>query len=285
MSKIRNGEILIEPRKVFWVGMPSRISQTEILDLLKQDLLLLNWGANDYAGLPVAKNDLAAYMFNLDTVLETQLPGNIRPKRHQNPTQIKAEMLAEFILANCSDTALVHTTTIDATLSQIFRSRHIAYIEKNLNDRTLALNALLKVIQPLFDGEKRKHRAHIRVEMADHEKYRIELKNLTDNGRRVTGYLRDISLGGMSFSDVDSDKIELIELKDLMQVKVYFPQHLLKIDQALVTRINRSGRELGIHFDINDSNMVSDDSSNYIAALVHEWLQEFLQDQYKKLAQ
>ncbi len=116
----QNGEITLSPYILYWVQMPIIIGEDDRIDLLKRDVFVTEcqYKVEEYEKLLEKKDESSAFFFNLDKILSsTNKQGEIE----------LAKKVAEFISGFCPERSVIHTTTIDSTIKEIFQLEGLIY--------------------------------------------------------------------------------------------------------------------------------------------------------------
>ena len=82
---------------------------------------------------------------------------------------------------------LIHTTQIDNKLSRLFKENGIIYLEKNFNDKRIALSIISALINPFFSNNLKVQRSFVRLNLAP-MKYKISMQNKKINN--INGYIK-----------------------------------------------------------------------------------------------
>lgn len=270
----QNGEIDVSPYTVYWVQMPVSIGENDRIELLKKDIFVIecNYQFDEYKSL-IEKNEInSAFFFNLDKIFATTRGGN---------EYDIAVRLAKFIAGLCPDKSVVHTTILDDKMKKIFQTEGLIYIEKNFNDKEGAVNIVMNLLKPLFSHENQMRRTSVRIKIYPGIKYKVELVT-TDQKNFKIGFLKDISLSGLGIIMLDDGDLDYFSLKDQVQLKIFTQSSILKIPIALVTRRNKDLKEIGVNYNINDNNMIKDETSTFLTKIIYKWIKEVI-DNYGKI--
>jgi hypothetical protein len=277
--KYTNGEVLLSPNTIYWVQAPTTIGEIEKIDLLKKDVFIVDcrYNLNNISKLKEKKDESSAFFFNIDAIIKKSY------LKIESATSVYRD-LAQFISNVCREKSIVHTNIIDEKISSIFREQGLFYLEKNFYDRTTAVSTVSNLIKPLFVFNNRVPRPHLRIRLYPEIKYKVEFvdKNVLTESKPIQGILKDLSLNGMGIVLNDKENIKKLKLKNIIQIKINAINSILKIPMAYITRIDIENGEFGINYDINNNQMVNEDSSNYILKMIYNWMKEII-DKYGKI--
>jgi len=263
------GEIVLsEPKVINWVEMPSMIGEEENVEFLKKDILIRPIGGKLEELFQSKKytQKNTAYFYNLDRIFR------VNSVRNENVKDFLRDLI--YSIKEISGAmSLVHTNMINPALSGMFREEGIPYIEKNLEDRANAYNTTVNLVKPLFSFNNQVIRSYLRVELL-HMRYKVELYR-TDNYKiNSVGFLKDASLNGIGLVLGNVNDLNFFSLKDKITIKLFISHYLIKINYALVTRIDCENCSLGVNFNLNDTSMVNVlDADNY-SKLLFKWLKD-----------
>ncbi len=269
----QNGEITLSPYTLYWVQMPIIIGEDDRIDLLKRDVFVIEcqYAVDEYEKLVEKKDDSSAFFFNLDKILScTNKQGEIE----------LAKKVAQFISGFCPERSVIHTTTIDSTIKEIFQLEGLIYLEKNFNDKEGSVNLIMNLLKPLFSSENRIRRSDIRLLLYPNVRYKIEA--IYDNGNKVIcGFLKDISLSGIGIILNSENDIEHFSLKDQITLRLITHNSILKIPMAIVSRKSPKIHEIGVSFTITDTNMIREETANFIVKNIYKWIKDVILTQGK----
>jgi hypothetical protein len=266
------GEIIVSPKTIFWVEIPFLLNENDRIDLLKRDILLLNYNGliKDIIKLKEIDNKFSGYFFNFDGILSK----NFIKHNAVNPF---AEKIAQFINKYFKRRSLVYTKLLDKKLVEIFKKYGIAFLEKNLSDKKIALTTVYKLIHPFFAENNKVQRSYLRLNLYP-MKYNIVLTNFSKKNLMVTGILRDLSMNGMGMIVIEEDKVKQFNLKDIVEVKVSIKNKTIKVAKAIIARLDISKSEVCITYDINNYNMIEKENSYYLTNMIYNWLKEIINE-------
>jgi hypothetical protein len=266
---LKNGEIISKPNTIYWIKMPAIIGESDQVELLKNDILVIDcdYGIEDLDKIREKDKTNAAFFYNLDVLLSKNLVIQENLYNH-------AEKIAAFISDHAPERSIAHTFTIDAKMCDIFRSKGLIYIEKNLVDRTNAVSTIMNLLRPIFSDENKIKRSFFRINLYPSIKYRIEI--VTCSEKKVNGFVKDLSLNGMGLIINEKEEMPFLKLKDSIQARIFTPTAVLKISSSYITRKDDEALEIGINYNINDKNMVKEDTANYLTRLIFYWIREIL---------
>jgi len=275
--KYNNGEIIVSPKIIFWIDIPPVIGEHERIELLKHDILVIGFDGNinKLLDLERTKNKYTAYFFNLDKMISTN---NIKT----DDIKTFALNLATFIGNFVPDKCLLHTNLINQEFAAIFREQGVSYVEKNLGDINTVFKTMTSMVQTFFSEQLRMQRASIRLHLLPLQ-YKLEINNAENSTMPIVyGYIKDLSLNGMGFVLKIQNDLNFFKLKDKVQIRLFIQQSILKINLALVTRIDPANQEIGVTFNISDPHMIREDYGNRLTSLIYNWLKGII-EKYGKI--
>ena len=266
------GEILVSPKTIYWIEIPFLLNENDRIELLKKDILLLNYNGliNDIAKLKEIDNKFTGYFFNLDGIISKNYI------KH-NAIYSFADKIAQYINKYFKRKSLVYTKILDPKLVEIFKKYRIAFIEKNLNDKKVAISTVMKLIHPFFAENNNIERSFLRLNLYP-MKYNIILTNFTKKNLMVTGILKDLSLNGLGIIIIEEDKIKQFNLKDIVEVKVSIKNKMVKVSKAIIARLDISKTEVGVTYDINNNDMIEKENAFYLTNMIYNWLKEIIKE-------
>lgn len=266
------GEVIISPKIIYWVQPPVTLGENEKIELLKRDVLLINFDSNikDLVKLKEKDNSYSGYLFNLDGILQ-------RNHIKLNAVYPFVEKLAKFINAFMKQRSLIYTTILDKKIGDIFKRLGLIFLEKNLNDKKIAITAILNLIPSFFTANNKVERSFLRLNLFP-MKYKVVLTNLTKNKTVLNGIIKDLSLNGMGLVIIDENKIDEVNLKDILEVKASIKNSIIKISKAIITRVEEKKFEVGIMYNINDKNMIREDYASFLTGIIFSWIKDIIKE-------
>src|SRR4030042_7039216 len=256
------GEVIISPKIIYWVQTPVTVGENERIELLKRDVLLINFDSNikDLVKLKEKDNSYSGYLFNLDGILQ-------RNHIKLNVVYSFVEKLAKFISVFMKKRSLIYTTILDKKIGEVFNKYGLFFLEKNLNDKKIAITAIINLIYPFFAQNNKVERSYVRLNLLP-MKYKVILTNLSRNKIVVNGIIKDLSLNGMGLTIIDENKIDSFNLKDLLEVKASIKNSIIKISKTIITRVDQKKYEVGIMYNITDKNMIREDYASFLTSII-----------------
>lgn len=265
--KYGDGEIIISPKVIFWIEMPSAINDTDILELLRKDIFIIKYDG-DFEKLPElekSRSNYTGYFFNLEEML-------LKNKVVESDFLSFAINIATFIKGFVPDKTLVHTNMINKEIAEVFQSNMISYLEKNLNNKKIIYNTISSILFAFFTEKERSQRAAIRL-IVSRLKYKAEIKSLRRKALPTfDAYIKDVSMNGICLVISDSNNLKYFDLKDTVALKLILTGILIKIETCFVTRIDIQKNEIGLTFNINDNRMIREEQANALTSLFYKWL-------------
>jgi len=265
----QNGEVVVTPHTIYWVQMPVNITENDKIELLKRDILIIDcsYVIEDFPKLIEKLDKNVAFFYNLDRILgKSKIDNEI----------VMSSKIAKFISKFAPEKSIIHTSLLNETIRDLFRSEGLIYLEKNLNDKVGAVNIVLELIKPIFSEENTVRRAFLRVNLYPAIKYKVEIVSNASGVPITHCYLKDISLNGIGVLLLDKKEIMYFSLKESVQVKIYTPTSILKIPGAFITRRDEDKGELGFNYNINDRGMIKEETAAFLTKIVYKWTQDII---------
>ncbi|MCK4799171.1 MAG: PilZ domain-containing protein [Spirochaetes bacterium] len=265
--KYNDGEIIVAPKTIFWVEIPGIIGESEKIDLLKKDVLLVghNGHIDSLFNLKASRTKYTAYFYNLESIF---VKNKIKPEEFY----AFSTNVATFIRTFAPDKSLVHSSFIYDKIADMFRDQGIPYIEKNLRDKKIAFSIVINMIRPFFTEQDRLYRSLLRLHLLP-MKYKVEILNLRKpNLPAVYGYIKDLSLNGIGFVFKVRNDLSFFRLKDRIQFRLFLKESILKMNMSFITRIDPNKKEIGVNFNILDRYSIREDHANRLTSLIYNWM-------------
>ncbi len=272
------GEIQIAPKIIYFVELPATFGEEEKLDLLKRDILVIDADGdiNYFPRLLIHHSSNTAYFYNFENIL---LKNRVKKEEFYS----FAANMVTFIKSLQPEKSVVHTSFIDDSISFLFRSEGIPYIENSLTDKKTIFNTILNCVTPLFIENQKMQRSLLRLNLLQH-KFRAEIINLTDKVYTpVMGFLKDLSLNGIGLALNNRHEIKLFKLKDKLQLRLFLNRAIIKINICITTRMMENTGELGVSFSITDGHMIRDDYANRLTAIIYSWMKNMLEEKPRSI--
>jgi hypothetical protein len=271
-AKVKSiGRIHVMPRRVFWIGMPDSFKEKEKMELFQKDIWVIKHPAEDIKDLE--KESEFILFINLDTIL---FAGRAILTMQEIPSATK---LIQNINLIKPMHAIVHTTHISPNLKDLFTKASFTYIEKNLQDTTSAMSTVIKTVNYVYEKTNRTSRAFLRVEIDDAGKIPIKCTIENDKtNKMVDGHIGDLSLNGLQIKFNDEEKVNSFSLKDFIELSFMLEHHHVKIQKALITRIDIENKFIGVYFEIHNEKMVKEIYSRHFTDMLYTMIKEFLKD-------
>ena len=251
--QFKNGEILVSPKTIYWFDMPIAITDHEKIELLKKDILLIDYrdDLNTIITFKDKVKEIAAFFYNFDNIISKK---KLVDENKYTFSEKLIQLIKEFNFQN----NLIHTTQIDMKLSQLFKENGIIYLEKNFNDKRIALSVISALITPFFSNNLKIRRSFLRLNLAP-MKYKVLIQDKKNNNIIE-----------------NPDDFDNINLKDLINLRLSIKQSIIKISNAIVSRKNEESKEIGITYDITSTKMIREDYATYLTGLIYNWLKELI---------
>jgi len=268
-----NGEIVSSPNTIYWVQMPVSVGEPEKIELLKRDVLVVDctYDLSNITLLKEKKDTYCAFFFNLDDIIKNSI------NKYDSIYSLSVN-LAQFISRISIEKSIVHTNIIDEKLAEIYRNEGLFYLEKNFRDKSTAVSTVNNLIKPLFVYNNHVPRPSLRIVLYPEILYKVDIfinKSSTET-KIIQGYLKDLSFNGMGIIINDPEEICYLQLKSVVQLRINAIKSILKIPIAGITRIDFDKKEIGINYDISNSQMVREETSNYLIKLIYNWMNEII---------
>ncbi len=264
------GEMIASPKTIYWLQAPACIGDVDKVELLKRDVLVLDHTSelNSIPAIRDKKSEYSVFFYNLDSIF-------IRNHIKQSDYISICNNIAQFVTTFVPEKTIIHTSIIDTNIARVFNNKKILFIEKNFHDRKTAINAALKLTTYLFEKNNTPHRSFIRLNLL-HKRYKVEIISSTCPDKVIHGFVKDLSLNGLGVVLVDSEQISCITLKNIIQLKIFMNQQILKINTAIVMRKFEEKNEIGVCYNINDHKMIREDYASKLTSVIYQWIKEFI---------
>ena len=266
------GEIVISPKTIYWIQTPVTIAEHDRIELLKKDILIITYNGDmqDIVKLKDKNNKYSAFFFNLDGILS---------RNHIKSDEIYAfsKNMGKFISHFFQKRSLVYTTILDKKLIELFKSFNVYFLEKNLNDKKIAISTIYTLIHPFFAEDGKVQRFFLRLNLFP-MKYKFVLSNLSKGNIIIEGVLKDLSLNGMGLVVVNGEDLKNIAIKDVIEIKLFIKNSIIKINRAIVTRLDVEKSEAGVNYNINDTKMIREDYASFLTGLIYNWIKEIIKE-------
>lgn len=252
-------------KTIKWIEKPPIINEEEYIEFLKRDIFIKDEPGKIIELPKIVKisSDLTANIYNLDRIAAINNVPNSELYHF-------CKKIIPMIKDNLYNRVVVHTNTLNETIAELFRNEGIIYLEKNLDDRTTAFQIITKLIKPLFSTNNSISRNFMRI---DYSKSNI-LVELENHKIKIKGKLKDLSLNGVGVVFTKINDLNFFSLKDKVKMNFYINHHLIKIDMALVSRIDGNNLEVGMNFDLNNSSMIQANHSDTISKIIYNHLKK-----------
>jgi len=272
-AKIKSlGQIHAMPRKVFWIGMPESIRDKNRMDLLQKDIWVENYPLGKLTELETPSEVIL--FINLDPILHTARGTTAAPELSTIKNLIKNIQTLKPMHT------LVHSTIINPKIQEVFTMASITYMEKNLHDTASATAIVLKLVNHVYETMNRTSRSYLRIEIADTKKIPVKCQ-LQENKQKhvITGFLADLSLNGMQikFYDENLDKNIFLKLKikDFLEISLTLDHFTIKIQKALIVRMDSQNKSISVYFDIHNEKMIKSVFADSLTDSIYQLIKEF----------
>jgi len=266
------GEIIISPKTIYWVQTPVTISENDRIELLKRDVLIINYNGElqDIVKLKDKDNKLSAFFFNLDGIIS---------RNHIKGDEVYpfSEKIAKFVSGVFPKRSLVYTTILDPALISIFKKYNVNFIEKNLNDKKVAISTIFSLMNTFFAEDGKVQRSYLRLNLFP-MKYKFIISNLSKNNIMLEGLIKDLSLSGLGLVIINNNELKNVALKDIVEIKLFIKNSIIKVNKAIITRFDVSKGEVGVTYNMNDAKMIREDYASYLTSLIYNWIKEIIKE-------
>lgn len=274
--KLSTGEIITAPKMIYWIEAPPLLGEDEKVEFLKQDILVVAKGGH-YDNLHSIKKLLeenTLFIFNLDKILG-------RNSISADDAGGFVVKLVSFITSFAPQQSLIHTNIINSDFAALCQKEGIPYIEKNLEDKSMAFSTILSMIRPFFSKNNKITRSFVRLNLLP-MKYKIEITNLSKRGLKFEGILKDLSFNGLAVVLTKQNDLNFFALKDQLSIKISLPRCLIRIQIGLVTRLSEDNMYLGVNFNLHDTRMINQTDADKLTKIMYKWLHSSLVEADKK---
>ncbi len=266
------GEIVASPKMLYWLQVPACIGEADKIELLKRDILILDHDS-ELTSIPAIREKISEhslFFYNLDSIF-------IRNRVKQSDYLSISNNIATFVNSFLPDKSIVHTSIIDPSISKVFKNKKILFVEKNFHDRKVAINAALKLTGFVFQKNSTPQRSYIRLNLL-HKRHKVEIVSLSNPTLTIHGFLKDLSLNGLGLVLSDSEQMGCINTKNVIQLKIFMNQQILKINTAIVMRKVVDKNEIGVCYNINDSKMIREDYASKLTGVIYLWIKDYMKN-------
>lgn len=260
----KNGELIASPLILNWIKMPSIISENEIIELFKRDLLIINteFNINYISKLIELKNRYIGFLYSIDEII------NLYPEQY--------DILS--ILNNINNSLIKNSLPFKSAIFTKSNNNFIKtfFSNKNVNIFSyITLSSILSLKSTMFFENSRTPRAFLRLNFYPFELCQVKITNQTRVAPEVTAYLKDMSLNGMAFQIKDKKEMEYFKLRDIVTIKFLNYFNNKKIYLSIITRISNDN-VIGINYNINDKNMIEQNFAREISRMLYKWVKEVI---------
>ena len=269
--KFQNGEITVSPKIIYWIGIPPNIQKADRVELFKKDIFIIEHDGdhNFLYELKKTSSKYTGYLYNLENLI-------FKNKINESNTMIFAMNILTLIKEINPERSLVHTSMINKSISDIFRSNGISYVERNLNDKKLAFSTLYNIIKPFFIEQGKLNRGFVRLDLLP-LKFKAKITDLNNKiCPEIECYVKDLGLNGISFVLKSISLLNFFEINHKASAKVFIDRHLIFIKTANIIRINNETGEISINFNLNDNIEMSEESSSILSSLIFDWINDVI---------
>lgn len=263
-------EVFIAPMKIFWVEAPPNVKKKEKIDFLQQDVLLIPCKAEYLIELKDKDLEKTVILIDFD---------NILTKMHdlefiESFQSIKG--FVKLIVDHFSKIAIFHTLHINQKIEKDIKKLGLIYLERNLEDMKLLKRLVTGITNKFFNVNNIKTRSFLRVQFYPASKIVVKIRNITKKNKDIKGTLKDLSINGIGIIFNTTDEINQFSSKDLLQLKIIISNSVINIRKSIVIRVDEKKNEIGIAYNSEDHEMVSEHDAFALTEIVHKYLEEIL---------
>ena len=196
--KFLNGEIIITPRIIYWVGLPASLTHDDMVDVLKNDILIIPFDSHFSSFYQLTKtiHQRTVYFYNLDAIIKE----NSINRKHITSMALS---LSDFILHNYPLDSIVYSNKAHDAMSHVFKKHNILYYSSCFSGKQTLPDSIIHMTNTLFAKNEKSHkgvqalRSSFRLFLLP-LKYTIELAIPDKKDKKIcSGYIIDISLNGI----------------------------------------------------------------------------------------
>lgn len=305
--KVIDGEINITLKTIYWIGLPENLSRDDQINILKKDMLIVPWNPlfSTYYQLAQTNNPRTVYFFNVDYI--TRENGIEKDQR-----EAFADSFSAFIHTHFPGRCLVYSNDTSENKSAFYTRYNILYRNPCFSGKHDLHNVLIETTNILCAKNKKNKagthapRSSFRLSLLP-LKYEMEVI-VPDNKtpRTYTGYINDMSLSGVGCLLIDpltsgpdssgtsgsgtsgsgstgsgNTRSGFLRINTPLQIRMYLHKTIVVINKCILSRICSHGKELGVSFDINDKEAISESDGNLLSSLMYTWLNQVIR-QYRQ---
>ncbi|GEM_PF-2215513 len=271
--KLLNGEIAASPKIIFSIDMSVRLHKDDLLDMLKRDVLVeeMDGIERNLEKLKSLADPYTGYILNLDWTLKNL---------HASPTALRIiyQDLVHSIKQLNPGRTLVLSSVINPEAANFFRSEGIGYIEKHIFDRRDLQTTILNIVPPFFAERNRLVRNFLRI-YVENKKISIKIQNIHDGtswGPGFEGIVQDISLNGLSVVFEKQHFAECFAEGDTVFSEFHFNTTPVRINRAIVSRVNLVKKVVCLYFDLQNPGMVNELNSTHVSQLFYSHIHRII---------
>ncbi|MBN2531732.1 MAG: PilZ domain-containing protein [Spirochaetales bacterium] len=268
--RFADGEIITTPKIIYWIGLPPHLTQEDILDVLKNDLLIIPCDAHltSFHNLKKTAHKRTVFFFNIDYIIKE----NSIKRKHIKPF---AGHLSEFLAALAPAKSFIYGMKNRDLLQSIFNLKNISLHTDSFSEKHVLVDSIHNTSDTLF-------MKHPEKEITIREAYRLFLLPLKykikirigEQEQLLNSYINDLSLNGINFILTNPDTTGKIQLNTELTLHLYLYKTIIRINSSFVSRINPDRVEIGVRYDINDRKTISEDHGNILSTLMYEWFKQ-----------
>lgn len=261
--EVPEGEIVIPPRIIYWIG-PPHLTKEDIINVLQKDLLIIPCDAyfTSFHHLKNAAHHRNVYFFNLDHITREN---HIRRKHFKVFTRHLSGFFNTLTPAKC----LVYGERNRSIFEPAFASHHIPFRESLLCNKHTLEESIHIITRRLF---KKPIRATYRLSLLP-LKYSIKaIVRDSEHGITLNGYIKDLSLNGVGFI-LDNQNMCTIQENTKLTLYLSLNKKIVQINSNEL-RINDKKTEIGVWYDINKKEFISEEHRNILLRLMYAWLKQ-----------
>ena len=271
-------KIAFSPRKIFWFGIPSIITNDIKTELLKKDILLIsnNEKLKNIKNTIKVKRDHTIYIFDIDRII---FENKVIKKNKCKMIREIIEMIEDYV----PEKSFIYTKTKDCKIDFYCNKAKIRHKISNIfTNKENILSDIILYILPIFKNEKKQHRDFLRLVFFPYILYEIELIPKSNDSTTIKGYLKDLSYNGISIILFDDNIFSLFDIGSKINLKIFFPDNKkIKINDATVIRKLPMEKLVCLNYDISNKETITKENFKKLSDIIFQYINNFIYLEYK----
>lgn len=265
--------IAFSPRKIYWFGMPSTVTNDIKLELLKKDILIINCSGKlkNIQHIIKTKRKHTVYIFNIDgIVLENE---DIKKNKC-----ILVRKVIEKIGDHVPEKSFVYTKTKDCKIDFYCNKAQIKHkINDIFENKANIVSNIILYIFPIFKKREEQNRNFLRLVFFPYILYEIEFPKIkSKDSRTIKGYLKDLSFNGISIILFKNNELSFFNIGSKIQINLIFDNDKkISINDAIIIRKYPKKKLLCLSFDINDRKIINKKNSDELNEIIFKYIKNF----------